>query len=434
MARFFTLIAFIGITHVLGFLPAPGTSHGSATLFLGFLLLSSYLAGRAARAVALPQITGYLVIGIVVGPYVLGILPGDVVEELRFVNGVALALIALSAGGELRIGTLRERIRSIGVITTFQIVFMFTLVAASVFLARGAIDFLRGESPNVVLAVALLFGLVAVANSPATTIAVITEEKARGILTDTVLGVTVLKDVIILILIAILIPFSATIVDPTGGFSLDAVWRILLGILGSLAMGVALGWLVTLYLKRIRAYRILFVLGVAFMAVYLGERLHLEYILIAMAAGFFVQNFSRQGRRLLHALEANSLPVYALFFAVAGADLDITILRTAWVIATAIILTRGVALWMSTFLGARIVSDPPVIQRFAWMGFMAQAGVTLGIASLVRDNFPVWGDQVAAIIIAMIAVNQLIGPPAFRWILVKTGESHAPVPVRRARS
>jgi Kef-type K+ transport system membrane component KefB len=434
MARFFTLIAFIGITHVLGFLPAPGTSHGSATLFLGFLLLSSYLAGRAARAVALPQITGYLVIGIVVGPHVLGILPGDVVEELRFVNGVALALIALSAGGELRIGTLRERIRSIGAITTFQIMFMFTLVAASVFLARGAIDFLRGESPNVVLAVALLFGLVAVANSPATTIAVITEEKARGILTDTVLGVTVLKDVIILILIAILIPFSATIVDPTGGFSLDAVWRILLGILGSLAMGVALGWLVTLYLKRIRAYRILFVLGVAFMAVYLGERLHLEYILIAMAAGFFVQNFSRQGRRLLHALEANSLPVYALFFAVAGADLDITILRTAWVIATAIILTRGVALWMSTYLGARIVGDPPVIRQYAWMGFMAQAGVTLGIASLVRENFPVWGDHVATIIIAMIAVNQLIGPPAFRWILVKTGESHAPVPVRRTRN
>jgi len=434
MARFFTLIAFIGITHVLGFLPAPGTSHGSATLFLGFLLLSSYLAGRAARAVALPQITGYLVIGIVVGPYVLGILPGDVVEELRFVNGVALALIALSAGGELRIGTLRERIRSIGVITTLQIVFMFTLVAVSVFLARGAIDFLRGVSPNVVLAVALLFGLVAVANSPATTIAVITEEKARGILTDTVLGVTVLKDVIILILIAILIPFSAAIVDPTGGFSLDAVWRILLGILGSLAMGVVLGWLVTLYLKRIRAYRILFVLGVAFMAVYLGERLHLEYILIAMAAGFFVQNFSRQGRRLLHALEANSLPVYALFFAVAGADLDITILRTAWVIATAIIVTRGVALWMSTYLGARIVGDPPVIRQYAWMGFMAQAGVTLGIASLVRDNFPVWGDPVATIIIAMIAVNQLIGPPAFRWILVKTGESHAPVPVRRARA
>jgi len=438
MARFLTLIAFIGVTyavtHALGFLQVPGTGPGSATLFLGFLLLSSYLAGRAARAIAFPQITGYLVIGIIVGPYVLGILPTEVVEEFRFVNQVALALIALSAGGELRADSLRERIRSIGVITTFQIVFMFTLVTASVFLARGAIDFLEGEPARSALAVALLFGLVAVAKSPATTIAVITEEKARGVLTDTVLGVTVLKDVVILILIAVFIPLSATIVDPTSGFSFDAVWQILLRILGSLAVGLLLGWLVTVYLERIRAYRILFVLGVAFMAVYLGERLHLEYILLAMAAGFYVQNFSRQGRRLLHALEANSLPVYALFFALAGADLDITVLRRAWVIATAIILTRVVALWVSTYLAARMVGDPPVIRRYAWMGFLAQAGITLGIANLVRENFPLWGDPVATIIIAMIAVNQLIGPPAFRWSLLKAGESHAPASVRRSRT
>jgi len=434
MARFFTLIAFIGITHALGFLRAPETGSGAATLFLGFLLLSSYLAGRAARTIALPQITGYLVIGIVVGPHVLGILPKEMVEEFRYVNGVALALIALSAGGELRIESLRERIRSIGVTTALQIVFMFTLVATSVFLARGAIDFLQGKPVSVVMAVALLFGLVAIANSPATTIAIITEEKARGVFTDTVLGITVVKDVIILILIALFIPLASTLVDPSGGFSLQAVWGILLGILGSLAVGVAMGWLVTHYLKRIRAYRILFVLGVAFLAVYLGEALHLEFILIAMVAGFYVQNYSRQGRRLLQALEANSLPIYAIFFALAGADLDFRVLGTAWVIATAMILARLAALWMSTHLATRIVKDPPVIHRFAWMGFVAQAGVTLGIANLIRENFPVWGDSVATVIIAMIAVNQLVGPPAFRWAVVKAGESHAQLPKRRTRS
>ncbi len=426
MARFFTLIAFLGVTYALVLLTDPGTGSGSATLFLGFLLLASYLAGRAARIFSLPQITGYLIIGILVGPQVLGILPRATVEEFRFVNGVALALIALSAGGELRISRLRERIISIGVITLLQILLMFTLVAAAVFLGRGAIDFLQGEPANVALAVALLFGLVAVANSPATTIAVITEEKAKGILTDTVLGITVLKDVAILMLIAILIPLAAKIVDPSGGFSLTAVWDILLGILGSLAVGVTMGWLVTHYLRRIRAYRILFVLGVAFMAVFLGELLHLEYILIAMAAGFYVQNFSRHGRRLLHALEANSLPVYAVFFALAGADLDFTVLGKAWVIATAMLLARVVSLWLSTYLGARLVKDPPVIRRQAWMGFVAQAGVTLGVAGLIREDFDVWGGKVATVIIAMIAVNQLLGPPAFRWALVRAGESHVP--------
>jgi Kef-type K+ transport system membrane component KefB len=431
MARFLTLVAFIGIMHAVGFFRVPGTRAGSATLFLGFLLLASYLAGRAARAISLPQITGYLILGIIVGPYVLGILTPETVQDFRIVNDVALALIALSAGGELRLRSLRDRIRSIWVITLFQIVFVFSCVAVAVFLARDSIGFLQGQPPRVAVAVALLLGLVAVAKSPATTIAVITEEKARGILTDTVLGVTVLKDVIILILIALLIPLAVTITDPTQGFSLHAAWEILLAIAGSLAMGIAIGWLMTLYLRRIRTYRVLFVLGVAFSAVFLEELLDIHYILIAMAAGFYVQNFSRQGRRLLHALEANSLPVYALFFAVAGADLDITVLRTAWVIATAIILTRLVALWGSTYLGARLVGDPPVLRRHAWMGFVAQAGVTLGIANTVRDEFPVWGVEVATLIVAMIAVNQLLGPPAFRWSLLKAGESHAPASAKR---
>jgi Kef-type K+ transport system membrane component KefB len=426
MARVLTLVAFIGVIHVVGLLRVPGTRHGTATLFLGALLLASFLAGRAARVISLPRITGYLVIGIVLGPYVLGVVPRAVVEEFRFVNGVALSIIALSAGGELRLTSLRSQIRSIGTISIFQIVLMFTLVAAAVYLARGSIGFLEDQPRSVAVAVALLFGLVAVAKSPATTIAVITEEKARGILTDTVLGITVLKDVIILILIAIFIPLATAIVSPTGGFDYHALEEILLEIIGSLSVGVLLGWLVTLYLQRIRQYRIIFVLGVAFLSVNLGDWLHMEAILIAMAAGFYVQNFSRQGRRLLHALEANSLPIYALFFAVAGADLNITVLKTAWVIATAMILTRAAALWISTYLGARMAGDPPVLRHHAWMGFLAQAGVTLGIANIVRERFPVWGVHVAAIIIAMIAVNQLLGPPAFRWALLRAGESHAP--------
>jgi Kef-type K+ transport system membrane component KefB len=323
------------------------------------------------------------------------------------------------------VAALRKRLRSITAITGLQILLMFSMVAVAVYLARDSIEFLQGQPSRVSLAVALLFGLVAVAKSPATTIAVITEERARGPLTDTVLGVTVVKDVAILILIAVMIPLATAIMDPAAGFSLHAAREILLAILGSLAMGTVLGWFVTLYLKRVRTYRILFVLAVAFLAVNLGDWLELESILVAMAAGFYVQNFSSQGRRLLHALEANSLPIYAIFFAVAGADLNISVLREAWLVATALILARVSSLWISTHLGARIASDTLAIRRYAWMGFLAQAGVTLGIANMVRDRFPTVGAEVATIIVSMIAVNQLIGPPAFRWAVIKAGESRA---------
>ena len=101
--------------------------------------------------------------------------------------------------------------------------------------------------------------------------------------------------------------------------------------------------------------------------------------------------------------------------------------------ATSMLVARALALWLATYLGARLVGDPMVIRRHAWMGFLAQAGVTLGIANLIRENFPVWGGGVATVIVAMIAVNQLVGPPAFRWALIRAGESHCPVADRTGR-
>lgn len=433
MRRILTLVAFIGVMHGVGFLRIPGTPHGSGTLFLGFLLLASYLAGRASRVLALPQITGYLVIGLLVGPYVLDLVPRSAVAEFRFVNGVALALIALSAGGELRLGSVRERLRSIGIITATQTGLLFLGVSAAVYLVRGGIPFLHGQPPRVGLAVALLFGLVAVAKSPATTIAVIMEEGARGPLTETVLGITVVKDVVILVLIALLLPLATTIVNPELGFDYTSMVEILLEIVGSLGLGAGVGWLVSLYLGRVRVHPILFVLAVAFLAVKLGEWLHMESILLAMAAGFYVQNFSPAGPRLIRALEVNSLPLYALFFAVAGADLNLGVLADVWLVAGVLVVARLLLLYVSTWAGASAAGDPDEIRHHAWLGFVAQAGVTLGIANMVRDRFPIWGLDVATIIIAMIAVNQLLGPPAFRFAILRAGESRASRERRKVR-
>lgn len=434
LAQALTLLAFLGITYALQGLGdgAGVVAGGSQAMLLGFLLLAAYLAGRVSRSLALPQITGYLVLGILVGPHLLGFLPGKTVVDFRLINGGALSLIALTAGGELRLRAVRDRLPSIFLIIVAHVVVVFALVVGVVYLSRGFVPFLASQPPRVAVAAGLLFGLVAIAKSPATTIAVITEEKARGTFTDTILGITVVKDVVVLVLIALLIPVAAVVAEPAVHFSYETVETVGLQIGLSIGVGVALGWLLAQYLKRAGGYRILVVLVTAFIVVELSEQLHLEFILIAMSAGFWVQNFSRQGHRLLRALEANSLPVYALFFAVAGADLRIDVLARVWEIASILILTRIVALFASTWAGARLARDERPVRRYAWMGFLAQAGVTLGIANLVRERFPLWGTEVAALVVAMIAVNQIIGPPAFRYALVKSGESGRTGSRRRA--
>ncbi len=411
-----------GFLRVLG--PMPGAASG--TMLLGFLLLSAFVSGDLAHELRLPRITGYLVIGILFGPHILQLLPRQTVTDFRLINDIALSVIALQAGGELRMRRMRERLGKIGTITVFQIVITMSAVAAAVYLGRGLFPFLVTEEARVVWAIALIFGLVAVANSPATTIAVITELRARGPLTDTVLGVSVVKDVLILLMIAALIPAADVLVDPLKGFDFQQLGEISLAIAISLAVGATVGALMLYYLEKVNRQPILFVLGVAFAIVELSRLLgyHSElFIITSMAAGFVVQNFSVQGPAFVEALEANTLPLYALFFAVAGADLDLAIMPEVWKVGALIILVRFGAIYVSTYFGAAVAGDLPIIRRNGWLGFLPQAGVTLGLAHIVRDRFDVWGAEVAAIIIAMIAVNQLIGPPLFRFALVRGGEA-----------
>lgn len=414
-----TLLA--ALFRLLGPLPAALSS----TMLLGFLLLAAFVAGELARELQLPRITGYMAIGIVFGPHVLRLLPGATVQDFRLINDIALSVIALQAGGELRLHRLKQRMTSIAAITLFQIVITLGGVALVVYLGSALLPFLRGQPDRAIIAIALIFGLVAVAKSPATTIAVITEMKAEGPLTDTVLSVSILKDVIILLLIAVILPTAAVLVDASRGFDFGELRHVGFAMLMSLALGVLIGLSIGAYLARLKAQPILFVLAVAFASVELAHSLGLEsesFIVMSMVAGFVVQNFSTHGPTFVSALEANSLPLYALFFAVAGADLRLDVIPAVWRAGTLVLLSRMFFIYVSTYLGAVVSGDLPVVRRYAWMGFLAKAGVTLGLANIVRDRFPAWGAEVAVIIVAMIAVNQLIGPPLFRLALVRAGE------------
>ncbi len=429
IGRVLTLSVMIGVACLLVRIPGdPGPA--GTTMRLGFLLIVSFLAGRVVRGVALPQITGYILIGIVVGPQVAGIIDAVSIRRLDILNEIALSLIALSAGGELRMRTVRTRMRSIGLITVSQLLIVFGVTAATVFVGRGLFDFLDGRPPRLALAAALLFGLVAVAKSPATTIAVITEEKASGAMTDVVLGVTVIKDVIILMLTALMIPLAVMIARPGSHFDVHALEAVAMAIGLSLAIGTLFGFTISLVLRRAPQQQVLLVLAAGFLSVELAEAAGLEYILLSMAAGFTVQNFSAEGAGLVAALEKNSLPIYALFFALAGANLDIVALAHVWKIALVLLVARVLSLWLSTAAGARLAGAGSAMERHAWTGFIAMAGVTLGIANLIRERFPEVGPAMATIIVAIIAVNQLLGPPLFRNALVRAGEAGQALPRR----
>jgi hypothetical protein len=175
----------------------------------------------------------------------------------------------------------------------------------------------------------------------------------------------------------------------------------------------------------------LFVLAAVFIAIESSARIeqltgsHVHFLLVAMTAGFVVENWSSDGDRLIRGIERSSLPVYVVFFTLSGVGLDLVSLRDLWWLALLFATTRAVLLAATTRLGARLAGESTVVRQWSWTAFVAQAGISLGLAELVALRYPGWGDTIKTVVLAMIAINQVIGPVLFRWALRAAGEENA---------
>jgi hypothetical protein len=193
---------------------------------------------------------------------------------------------------------------------------------------------------------------------------------------------------------------------------------------GSLAGGVVLGALVTFYMRGVGAVLPLFIVGIAVLASQVSRQFHLEPLLLCMVAGFIIENATSMGRRFIDAIERSSLPVYVVFFAIGGAAMNLEAVRSMWFVALVFVAARAGLIAASTAAGEALAGQASsAVKRYAWMGFLPQAGVTLGLASIVARKFPDWGPEVKTIALAMIAMNQIVGPVAFRWALLRSGEA-----------
>lgn len=420
LAPFALCVAILLLLHRSG-AGVAGTGPYSTTIALGFLLVAAFLAGQGASSIGLPRITGYLIGGLLIGPYAFGLLTSDMIRAGKAVEGIAVALIALTAGGELRLDWLRKQLRKLTLITISELIVVELGILVLMFAGRSLFPFMPEDDLVKAGVIAMIFGTVAVANSPTVAIAVIADNKADGPLTRTVLGVTIVKDVFIIVLFAIAMSVARDVLGEGGSSSL--AWTLTRELGGSVVAGVAFGVGISLFLRHVGRDVPVFVVAACFAMSQVAEALHLEVLLTALTAGFYVENFSRaRGHDLIVAIERVSLPVYALFFAAAGAKVDLDALSTMWPLALLVAAVRAVCLFAGTRLGARLANAEPVVRRYAWLGFVSQAGVTLALSAIVMRTFPTWGAEVQVLILAMIALHEMIGPILFQYSLRRAGE------------
>ena len=390
---------------------------------VGFFLLAGSLASSLLEVLRLPHLTGFLLVGIVAGPHVLRAVDHGTVASLSVANSLALSLIALAGGAELRTESLRRGLRSLGWATLVQNGLALLLVPLAFVLARPLVPFTRGMDLGALLAVALLWGVVALTRSPSAVMGILSQARPSGRLTDFTVGFVMTSDVVVVVLLALVVTLCRPLLDPAATFSIGALRALGHELLGSIAIGTTLGLALVAYLRFVGRQIVLVLLVIGLVLVEVIGYLRFEWLLTFLTAGFVVQNLSRQGGRLLHAIEGTGEVVYVVFFATAGAHLDLPLVGQLWPAALLFFAVRATAAVLGSRISGALAGDPPLLRRWGWAGLVSQAGLALGIASRLASEFPAFGAEFGALAIATVALNELVGPVLFKTSLDRAGET-----------
>ncbi len=408
-------------------------------LLLGGFAIIAVAANQIAgffQKLKLPFITGLLVIGLFSGPFIFKLLPKGSGTNLQFINDISLAFIAFAAAAELYVKELRSRFKSIKWMTFGQLGVTFIFSSVAIYFLAGQINFMRDMNAANKIAVSILMATIFVARSPASAIAVINEMRAKGPFVQTAMGVTVVKDFLVILLFAICLSVSKALVSGEP-FSLF----FLLILVGELLASFALGYLVGQLLKQVLKVRVhqnlktalILAIGYGVYALYyfvkhftldeFGKDFHLEPLLICIIGSFYVTNYSRFRYEFLKILEEVGPLIYIAFFTLTGASVSLDILPKVIGVALILFSVRLITMIIGSFVGGSLGGESGLFRRIGWMPYVTQAGVGLGLATIVANSFPVWGNEFSTIVIAVIVLNQFVGPPLFKWSINLVGES-----------
>lgn len=409
------------------------------TFLIGFLIvaIAANEIAKVFQKIKFPLITGLLITGIIAGSSVLNFISPKALTKLNFLNEIALAIIAFSAGSELYLNELRSRINSIKWMTIGQLVITFIMSATVIYFIANQIPFMVTMPPTHKIAVAVLFATIFVARSPSSAIAVINEMRANGPFTKTVMGVTVVKDVLVIILFAVCLSIAKALINNEVTGVLFFV-ILFFELIASFGLGYLLGKLLQIPFltkadKQLKGIAVLIIgYSVYLFSHYIKlktlEIFHheftLEPLLICIIGSFVLTNYSKHRIEFSETLKVVSPLIYIVFFTLTGASLSVQTLISVFGIAVALFFLRLITMFFGGIVGVYAAKDDKKYLPIAWMPYLTQAGVALGLATIISHEFPVWGHQFETIIIAIIVINQLVGPPLFKWSLNYVKESH----------
>jgi len=377
---------------------------------LGIMLLGGYLAYVTAARISVPRVTILIVVGALVGPSVLDLVPHDALEWFPFVAHIALAMVGFLLGENFVGKQLREKGRTILWIMVGETVMTALFVFAGLWVIAAS------------LPLALVLAGIAPASDPAAIFETAREGKAKGPLTATVLGVVAIDDAWGVIMFSVLLILAKALGGTAthGTALLNGLWEIFGAVILGGVIGLAMSWVTS----RVRGGEptLLEAAGFVFLCSGVATVIHVSYLLSAMVMGAVVANRTKHRARPFHAIEGVSEPFLAIFFILAGIKLELSALMGLGLVGALYIVARAAGLITGAWVAGKLAGAPAVVQKRLGFCILPQAGVALGFALLIQEQLPQLGEVVLPLVIATTVLFEISGPLIARWQLRQAGE------------
>ncbi len=395
----------------------------SGLFTVGLLLFFGYIMGKLVTKIKLPEITGYIFAGLIMGDAVTGLVHHEMGESLKFVTDLALGLIALTIGGEFYSAKLKSMGKEIVVMTIFQVGLAFGVVSVTMLLFGIELPF------------ALLLGAISTATAPAATVAIVQKLRAHGKFIDYLYGLVALDDAGCVAIFGVVFALAVGMLNPEAHGAASLIFHAFEEIGFSLLIGAFAGWSIHMMTRKKNGTNeiLLITLGIIFIETALAIILNLSPLMSNMAAGALLINASPRNHRIFRSIEPLTPPIYALFFVIAGTELNPHVLfdKDILIIGFAFILARGLAKYAGVRVGAKLTGMTGCVKTHLGLCMIPQAGVAIGLVLLIQASPMIAGlshlyadmiAQMVNIVLLSVFVNELIGPSLARHAIVKAME------------
>lgn len=382
-------------------------------LVLSIVTLAGIITAKVARSFKLPSVTGYLLAGLIIGPSILEIIPHNFITELGYLSEIALGFIAFHIGESFEIKRIKKLAKNVIAITLYQSIITVIIVFAVIYLVTKDFTF------------SIIISAISAATAPAATLMVIKEYHSKGKLTDTLISVVALDDVVCILLFS----FALTIVEVYLLGALNFVTAIVypvLEILGAVILGSILGVIIVYASNRRTSNDMLLLIPVCLITLGIGlaQQFGLSTLLTCVSIGAVVANMSQIRHKIFDTVESFAVPIYLIFFTFSGMHLDLSVIKELGVVGIIYIITRATGKIVGSYIGGTVTKASYKVKKYLGLGLLPQAGVAIGLAVIAADMFPDMGSEIRNLIMAAVLFYEIIGPVLTKYILIKCNEAH----------